>query len=117
MRGLALTAAGRQTLGRLHVRIYTADDYLDRWRDVFAPPATCGGESDGGAQRVGELLVAMKYRGVSRRALAEGIGADPSFVNKILTLKKACPARLLKKAEKWLTARSHEGQQTGGSKP
>jgi hypothetical protein len=42
-----------------------------------------------------------KYR-LSRAALAQGLGVDPSFLNKILNGKKPWPAGLLAKAQSWV---------------
>jgi hypothetical protein len=111
LRGLAATAAGRAVLGRLHVRAYTADDYLARWSALFAadPAAGIGPPLQPGADATA-LLAALAAKGVSQRALAAGVGVDPSFVGKALNGRKPWPAALLARARDWVDRQPGPGE-------
>jgi Bifunctional DNA primase/polymerase, N-terminal len=108
MRGLAMTPKGRRTLELLHVRVFTAPDYLERWTEVFGGDRRCVENEPHGtdADAVAALLVAMKVEKISRRELAKGVGADTSFLSKILNGKKPWPKGMLEKIQKWLAARN-----------
>jgi hypothetical protein len=104
LRGLAASRAGQAELGRVHLRIYTAADYLERWARVFqggaeaALPAATGPPDVSAAA----VLADMAARGISRRALAAGLKQDFSFLSKVLAGSKPAPAGLLAKARVWV---------------
>jgi hypothetical protein len=71
--------------------VYGPADYVERWNGVFdwldAPPTEAGTLS----RSVLGLAAALGRYGVTKRALARGIGMDPSLVGKILSGKRRCP--------------------------
>ena len=108
MRGLIATSQGRQIVERLHIRVYTSADYLDRWKRHFGIAGSDSEPKVSLAITVADLLAEMKIKQVSRRALADGIGADWSFVSKILAGKKPPPQSMLEQARHWLSKRDGE---------
>src|SRR5262249_28494719 len=73
LRELALTPAGRDTLQTVHLRIYTGDDYLGRWCDLFGWCATAPQQPLPLEDAVQRLLIDMAQKGVSSRRLALGV--------------------------------------------
>jgi hypothetical protein len=55
--------------------------------------------------------------GVSRRALAAGLGIDPSFLSKVLSGKKPCPPALPARAEAWLASQTLPGHHSADPGP
>ena len=113
MKGMALTLAGRRSLERLHVRVYTAADYIQRWTAHFLPHAA--EESPVAVPSpettVATLLNDMRAKGISRRRLAKGIRTDPSFLSKLLSGKKhSWPQGLLEKARIWVARQKRRRQ-------
>jgi hypothetical protein len=103
LRGLALTPAGRAALHTVHLRMYTGDDFLGRWNDLFGWCATAPQQPLPQDDPVQRLLSDMAHKGVSSRRLALGIEEDPSFLAKVLKNRKPMPDGLLEKARAWLT--------------
>jgi hypothetical protein len=104
MRGLAATPSGCRALGRLHLRVYTGADFLERWAGYFngdVPGAAHGPGLPVGAATAA-LLTELKKKGLSRRALAAGLKRDPSFLNKVLNGERPWPKGLLEKARVWV---------------
>jgi hypothetical protein len=102
MQALADSGSGRGTLKDVILRIYTAPDYLERWNGFFGWNSIQASEREPAGQI--QLLELLAARDVSQRALANGIGVDPSFLNKLLNGKKSWPAPLLQRAVEWLSA-------------
>lgn len=105
MQVMEATLAGRRTLERLHVRVYTDAAYLERWTGFFqgteieeapASPSPVDG--------LAGLLAEMQQKRISGRALAAGIRKDPSFIGKVLNGKKPWPRSLLEKAQAWVAS-------------
>ena len=121
---LAATPAGRQRLDKLHLRVYTAADYVRRWNAHFGwtdeAPALPGLSPASGAA----LAAAMAAKAVTQAALAKALEVDPSFLNKLLHGKKTWPPRLLAQAQGWISAQqaaepersppTSEGQEASG---
>ncbi len=102
LKAMAESAQGRRTLDRVHLRVYTQADFVDRWNTFFQwsdPTAEPNGQAD---SPLLELLGALQRLGVTRRALAAGIGRDASLVSKILSGKRRYDDRFLEQAEAWL---------------
>jgi hypothetical protein len=102
MQGLAASDRGRRVLERLHVRVYTNADYEQRWSALFRETpqpldrASDGGDKDAFLQLVG----AMAQKRISQRALAQRLGQDPAFLNKLLRGLKPWPGELLERARR-----------------
>jgi hypothetical protein len=103
VRALTLTAPGRRTLRRLHLRVYACADYLQRWDAFFCwqPPAPAAAPSSGD-DTVTALAATMAAKSISRRRLAGGIGQDHSFLGKLFNGKKRWPQGLLERACAWV---------------
>lgn len=104
MCGLVETERGRKILADVHLRIYTAADFLERWTTYFCrhPPQSSLGQASRVEDPVARLLADLKSRGLSRRALAKGLGVDHSFLNKVVGGRKGWPDGLLKRAVAWV---------------
>jgi hypothetical protein len=113
---MAASPLERHRLAEFHLRLYTAADYLSRWTAVFggeaADPAPASAPV---VEATAMLLAEMISKGVSRRALARGIGTDHSFLAKVLCGKKPWPKGLLETAQHWLA--SQDVPQPGGTPP
>jgi len=99
---LAATPAGRWNLRRLHVRVYTAADYLERWSGIFhgeGSKATCLTPLTEG---MAILLATMKRKKISQRKLADGVRKDHSFLSKLFKGEKPWPIGLLEQVQRWL---------------
>lgn len=105
LRVMARTSVGLCRLDKMHLRFYTSSDYVSRWDHFFgwdSPiPQHAEAEEDSSA-----LALAMERKKISRRALAEGIGVDPSFVAKLVSKKKPWPTKLLRRARTWVDSRA-----------
>ena len=110
MRGMAITTTSRHTLERLHLRIYTTMDYVERWRTFFHGSNSIDVQpaSVSIVKPIEELLAEMKKKGLSQRAVAAGIGEDASYVNKILNGHKPPPKDFVKKAGRWVAKQGAE---------
>jgi hypothetical protein len=115
LRALAATPAGRQRLAKVHLRVYTAADYVRRWNAHFGwtdeAPAVQGPSPTSGA----DLVAAMAGKAVTQAALAKALEIDPSFLNKLLHGKKTWPPRLLAQAQGWIGAQ--QAAEPGRSPP
>jgi hypothetical protein len=105
LRAMALLPARRADLGRLHLRVYTRADFVTRWNALFGWEGADAGPTPRPDDPALSLAAAMAKAGVSRRALAAGVGEDPSFLNKVLNGKKPWPAGLLERARAWVEGR------------
>src|SRR5262249_53083884 len=96
--------AGRAELGRLHLRVYTGIDYLERWAAHFngEPTDVSGGPAGRGPEAAGELRAELRRRKLRLKDLACGINVDPSFLSKVLAGMKPVPMGLLGRARRWL---------------
>ncbi len=103
MQCLAVTPQGQQTLNRLHVRIFTTPDYLERWNGIFKGKQPCAENVSHGtdAEVIVALLDVMKNQNVSLRKMAKRVGVDASFMSKLLKGKKPWPKDILEKIQKW----------------
>lgn len=101
---LALTRAGRRELASIHLRIFTTSDYVLRWNRHFGWVDEGSSTGHEPIDSTGALMAEIRRKGISQRALAGGIEADPSFLNKILAGKKRWPASLLERATTWIAA-------------
>ena len=120
MRKLARTASGRQTVQRLHVRVYTSANFLERWTAFFScknpvagTTSTPAAPADAPATdtAVAALIAEMQRKKLSGRHLAQGLKRDHSFVAKALKGARPWPRGLLKKAEAWV-AEQRESQRS-----
>lgn len=95
---LAQTPAGRSRLGNMHMRVYTAADWLGRW------PAACGMAPSLPAdqERAGEAALAQLGANMPLSRIAQDLGVDKSFLSKVVRGKKRCPSELLAKIRIWL---------------
>jgi transcriptional regulator with XRE-family HTH domain len=103
IRALARTEAGRRTLEPIHFRTYAQDGYVARWSALFAWQADTGTNSaEVGAGKASDLVKLLHSQNLNQRALAEGIGIDPSYLSKILNGKKPCPLAIAAKARAYI---------------
>jgi hypothetical protein len=116
LRGLPLVVGGRRLLDERHLRVYAGDDYLARW-DAFFHWGDA--DQDEGAAAAAEkepvlALAAVLASGeVTLRKAAGELGADPSFLSKVLRGKHP-PAALLDKIRAYVAQR---GESKPGSVP
>jgi hypothetical protein len=99
LRGLALATDWRSALARVFVRVYAGADYAQRWGQVFGWGGPAPGPAGDTEARVLALAGELDSKGISLRTLAAGVGADPSFLSKVLRGQKPWPAALLARAE------------------
>jgi hypothetical protein len=106
MRAMAASQADRHALKRLHVRVYTASDYLERWSGVFLgdQPDSEHLPGDDNSDAIASVVAAINTKKIPRRKLAKGAGVDPSLLSKLLNGKKPWPKRILEKVQKWIAA-------------
>jgi hypothetical protein len=102
LRGMAAAPGLRPALERALVRVSTRADYVERWNSLFGWGVAVPGPAGDATAQVLALAGEMAAREISRRALALGIGADPSFVAKLFAGKKPWPPTLLEKAQAWV---------------
>jgi len=115
LRALAATAAGRDALGRLHLRLYAEPAWEDRWTDLFngaAPAAPTGVEVRTNAAALVDRLARL---GVSRRQLAADLGVDPSLLTKRLNGKKNWPRAFAERTSVYLAKAESTGK--AGDRP
>jgi hypothetical protein len=116
MTALAGSTHGMTVLQRLHLRLYAPADYLARWNDVFhwkeegSPPSV----ADDPAR---DVTSAVRKKVISQRQLAEGMGVDPSLLNKVLRGKRPWPAGWLERATAWLASQQSELQRVSSPPP
>ncbi|MCE9560817.1 MAG: bifunctional DNA primase/polymerase [Planctomycetes bacterium] len=104
LRAMAGHIPGRRVLDRVHLRVYGSADYIERWNAIFEWSTDTPVATEGPSATVAR---AMADAGVSRRAVAKGVGADPSFFSKVLAGKKPWPAGLAERALGWLSTLRH----------
>ena len=112
LQALSASPSGRRTLDRLHLRVLTAADYIERWNSFFQWSGSTSEPSLRGDNRLLAVLHAMQRRGVTKRALAIGIGKDASLVGKILSGKRRCNDAFLEQAQEWLATQGLPGPVT-----
>jgi hypothetical protein len=93
-------------LRSLHLRVYTTADYVAQWNRLFGwassdqhVPAPC-------SDALTDVAAVLRQKGITGRALARGIGADSSFVAKVVAGKKPWPTELRRRALDWIAAQS-----------
>lgn len=97
------SSSRRGLLDRVHLRVYTSADYVDRfsrffgWSELPAPDVSPTQIS------ALELAGTLASRGISRRALADGIGLDGSLLSKMLAGKRRCAPEVIRAAQEWLS--------------
>ncbi len=101
---MAGSSTHRNSLQRIHVRVYADAGYVEQWDAIFAPsdrPA-----SPNIQERNALLALASKLTelGKSKRALARGLTMDYSRLCKIFSETRPCPADLVARANAWLSA-------------
>jgi len=89
--GEVVRSACTARANKLLVRVYTADDYADRWSSAFGWTAPA---SEAEPTHVEELCADMRRRHVSARKLAAALSVDHSFLSKVLRGEKPCPPGL-----------------------
>lgn len=94
-----------QRLGRLHLRIYTSDDYLLRWRSLFTVVAQPAGGERSDPRAGQNLRMLMRRAGVSQRDLARELGVTQPFVSQVLTGRRPWPQGLMEQAEEVVSGR------------
>jgi hypothetical protein len=113
MRAMAQSSTGRQELEKLHLRVYTDHDYLDRWDRFFAWNSGSTPIQVALQNPAVDLSASLAARRMSRRCLAVGIGVDPSFLNKLFKGDKPWPNGLAEKAQAWLSRQSPSDSSSG----
>ena len=78
----------------MNLRLYSADDYLQRWNAQFGWDDVAVVEPR--AVDVAKILELLVTKRIPRRTLARAIGINPSFLSKLLNGKKPWPAGLRK---------------------
>jgi len=114
LRALAGAAGGRATLDETHLRIYAAADYVTRWNEHFGWDTVITEDQADHVNQTAVLVAAMDRKGISQRALATGVEADPSFVSKLLSGKKVWPDQLLSRAQEWVEQQEEPGDAQPG---
>jgi hypothetical protein len=104
LQAVSASLSGRRTLDRLHLRAFTAADYLQRWNLFFHWPGPTIEPVQQCGNHVLDLLAALQRHGVTKRALAIGIGKDASLVSKILAGKRCCSDEFIAQAEAWIAS-------------
>lgn len=104
LQALSASIPGRRTLGGIHLRIYSEEDFLDRWNGAFRWPQTQLESTSTSSDPIHELNAAIRRRGATRRDVANGIDIDPSFLSKVLSGKKPCPPALRDRILEWCMA-------------
>jgi hypothetical protein len=102
LRGLALAADWRSALARVFVRVYAGADYVQRWNQLFGWGGPAPGPAGDAEARSLAVAGEVDSKGISLRTLAAGVGADPSFISKLLRGQRPWPAPLLARAEAWV---------------
>lgn len=113
LRGLADHAPGRKALGRIHLRVYGPADYVEAWNTRFGWRAACPGVTIAD-DPTAAVAKAMADAGLSGRAVAVGIGEDPSLFAKILNGKKRWPPGWPERALAWING---EAQRNSAAPP
>ncbi|MEI8373846.1 MAG: bifunctional DNA primase/polymerase [Planctomycetota bacterium] len=103
LQAMSASASGRRTLSRLHLRAFTSADYIPQWNSFFQWPGPMIEPVQQGNRAFG-LLAALQRHGVTKLALATGIGKDASLVSKILTGKRRCSDAFIAQAEAWIAS-------------
>jgi hypothetical protein len=111
----ALARARPRSADGFLVRVYAGSDYVERWNAHFAWGAfeellACRSDVP-----VGELIQALGAKAISRRALARGLGIDPSFLGKLLARKKPWPQGMIERAQGWVASYQGEPPPTPGA--
>ena len=99
------SVSGRRLLRQLHLRIYTAADYIERWNSFFQWSAPNAEPDRQAADRLLALTGALRRCGITKRALALGLAMDPSLVCKIIKRKRPCDSDFLAKVHEWIATR------------
>ncbi len=100
LRALAGCPVGRRRLDTVHLRVYAPENYVSVWNEAFGWAGT-GATADPSVD-VAVVAAALQSAGGSRRRLALALGEDLSFLGKVLSGHKRCPARLARAAKEWL---------------
>jgi hypothetical protein len=102
LRVLASMGPDQKALNKIQVRIYAPADYIERWNKFFGwgdnEQKLQAQESDPTAG----VKAMMVKRNIAQRALAAGVGVDPSFFSKVLKGRKPWPAELLHRVRAYI---------------
>jgi len=101
LRGMAAHAPGRRTLDRVHLRVYGPAAFVDSWNELFGWRTA---PSPAAEDPAAVIVRVMTEAGLSRRAVATGIGGDPSLFGKILNGAKRCPPGWAERALAWISS-------------
>src|SRR5204863_3187861 len=98
-------------LDEVHLRVYAGEDYLARWNEFFGWGGADQKEEATASDKKEPLLGLAAFLGsgkVTLRKAADAIGADPSFLSKVLKGKNP-PAGLLDRIRVYL---ARQGEST-----
>jgi hypothetical protein len=102
LRAMASAPGLRHALSQVLVRVYTRADYVQRWNSFFGWADVQREPGRDTAAEVLALAGEMVRKGISRRALARGIDADPSFLRRLFRGDKPWPPNQLERAREWV---------------
>jgi hypothetical protein len=129
---LTHTARGRrgwEELDPLHLRIYAAEDYLDRCRGYFERRGSLWGlaQAASGSLRAVQIMavastqlslsVRMQRVGISQGELAGHVGRSRSFVSRLLNGRKPWPVGLREQADAYVSGRERNAATQGAEAP
>jgi hypothetical protein len=113
---MAISTSGHRRLESIHLRIYAASDYLDRWNRIFGWGSTVQIARELDHPRL-DFLAALSRSRLSKRSLADGIGMDRSLTCKILNGNRPCSQEFLSQAWAWLHSQIRSRWENLGSIP
>jgi hypothetical protein len=97
LQALSQALAVRSTLDKVHLRVYTTADYLQRWDTYFQMSNDEVARMKTPTTGIEQLLQCLQESG-TRRSLAHRLKVDASFLGKVLDGKKPCPKGLAERA-------------------
>ena len=104
------------SISEIHLRIYGPENYLDRLRTLLAdggqfsviPGGQVNEITPSQAPLLGNVNLDLKVRlrraGLTQQALADYLGVSKGFISDVLNGKKAWPAGMLERAEKFVAS-------------
>jgi hypothetical protein len=118
LQALTRTGGGRAWLEACHLRVYTAADYLSRWRGFFGARLGLGtipgGEEcpeqmptpDDPAASPESMTIYLRDHGINQSQLAAELGLSPAPVSYRLSGKRPWSAKFRARLEGWLAGRA-----------